>query len=85
MEVKCKGMTCAALDGEACAKEDTAKIDASPAPGSRPGFFVDFTDYEDLLEEFNAAALKGDMKPSDSALDLIHLFATGELCLKGAK
>ena len=53
-----------------------------PVLPGRPGFFVDFTDCEDLLEEFSVAAMKAGLSPSDSALDLIYLFANGELHLK---
>jgi len=55
---------------------------AEPAPMPLPGFFVDFTGCEELLEEFRVAAESAGLSPSDSALDLIYLFANGELRLK---
>ena len=81
MKAKCKEVTRAVVEGESVSRQ-IAQIDASAAHENRPGFFVDFTDYEELLEEFNTAALKAGMEPSESALDLIYLFASGELYLK---
>jgi len=68
----------------ACPEADTEPDGTGMAYTNRqlPGIFVDFTGCEDLLEEFNAAALTAGMKPGESALDLIYLFANGELHLK---
>lgn len=85
MKDKCRKVTCAAHEGEACLRKETAHIEALQVPESRHGFFVDFTDCEDLLKEFSAAALKAGMAPSESALDLIYLFVSGDLYLKGGK
>jgi len=54
---------------------------ASPPQPAGPGFFVDFTDHEDLLAEFESAAKQIGYTPGESALDLIYLFVAKQLQL----
>jgi hypothetical protein len=70
----CPGPAPAVVD--ACAAEVVKQ-----AVAVLPGFFVDFTGCEDLLQKFKEAATSHGMKPGDSALDLIYLFSEGMLCL----
>lgn len=53
----------------------------TPPVDSCPGFFVDFTGHEDLLERFISAGASRGLKPGESALDLVYLFDAGLLCL----
>jgi hypothetical protein len=59
----------------------------SPAPeqeaaNQSPGFFVDFTGHEDLLQTWTAAAAERGLDPGGAALDIIYLFTEGLLYLK---
>lgn len=48
----------------------------------KPGFFVDFTGHEELLQQFSDALREKGLEPSESALDLIYLFAEGLLSIR---
>jgi hypothetical protein len=82
-----KALVCRECPGPAGKAVEVAADPAQQAPdvkvliSGRPGFFVDFTGHEDLLEKFKDAATERGMKPGESALDLIYLFAEGLLCL----
>jgi hypothetical protein len=69
------------IEGGGGVPSPPAETPAKSPNQTPPGIFVDFSGYEDLLVEFEAACAERGFSPSESALDIIYLFVTGKLAV----